>query len=742
MNYTLTYDNLSRSKGNNSNSYNIPPSNIEIKNNQNQTVAIVNPEQSSIYPTGTTMNHSNITVEYDDEKDEYYAEHEFSYPAKKVRFNIDTENSEWPTDDPNEMTITIPSNPQTDTNNTWNNTTKTLTLTNLDQNNTLVTNNENNVNYATELNINLSQYNPSTPRPTNECSLSIDTDVVKYIQQNVATTSGKLEIPTNNSVINQLINYEIDDPNLDYANSISIDLSNLPTELSPNIEINSNGTYNLGDYDNNKMDLEIEKDQQQQRSLLKLKRSEELTRDEFNTSYTIGSFNVNVQPVLQNKTINYELPYSPPTIITADSGYDGLQSVTFNCSSEVLSTMEYPDRILTSSDVTNGYINIQNNYRLYMTRVTTNEEFSADNLYVFFDGNQDTTWAITPTHQLTIEFDVPKIINGYKINGGNTTTSRNNLKELYGSNDGIVWTKLLSNNDNQTFHYNNQTIPYKYYGFRATNSNGYNVVIYEFRFLFCNTYPNYQSPIVLENNKELLIDSSNNQTTIYLNPSIGYDGFTNAIITTNVTPNLYNGYTAENPLILDNNGTGTITIPENYTGLGAVHYNVAVSDQQLRLEQNYEAIFDGAVGQSVVLTPSAGYNGFENVRVTILRPSDKKEIYQIRFGSNHYTISNGTFTRYTTSFTMQPGNVVISLRKGNGFISFTVFYAIQQTIYDTEDSYYCIIQNLGSSVSSFWLQDYTNNDIIGGFLASNNDTKNCYLFLDDSEYTLRDFNFN
>lgn len=122
-------------------------------------MAIINPEQSSIYPAGIRINSSNIKVKYDDENDQYYTEHEYSYPAKRVRLNIDTINSEWPTDDPNEMTITIPSNPQTDTNNTWDDTTKTLTLTNLDQNNILVTNNENNVNYATELTINLSQYN-------------------------------------------------------------------------------------------------------------------------------------------------------------------------------------------------------------------------------------------------------------------------------------------------------------------------------------------------------------------------------------------------------------------------------------------------------------------------------------------------------------------------------------------------------------------------------------------------------
>lgn len=124
------------------------------------------------------MNAYDIEIEYDQENDNYYAEHEFTYPSKRVRLNIDTDNSLWPTDESNSMTITIPSNPQTDTNNTWDDTTKTLTLTNLDQN-SLITNNQNpNFNYATDLNINLLNYQPSTPSSTkiNIKSMSITTN--------------------------------------------------------------------------------------------------------------------------------------------------------------------------------------------------------------------------------------------------------------------------------------------------------------------------------------------------------------------------------------------------------------------------------------------------------------------------------------------------------------------------------------------------------------------------------------
>ena len=129
-----------------------------------------------------------------------------------------------------------------------------------------------------------------------------------------------------------LVTYNEENEN--YTTSINLDLSNIPMTLSPNIDIKSNGLYYLGDFDTNKSDLEIKKDETQQRSLV-LKKSNEITRDEINNNYSIGSFEVNIQPNLQSKTINYTVPYTPTTI-TADNGYDGLSSVNFNCESVVI----------------------------------------------------------------------------------------------------------------------------------------------------------------------------------------------------------------------------------------------------------------------------------------------------------------------------------------------------------------------------------------------------------------------
>lgn len=206
------------------------------------------------------MNAYDIEIEYDEENENYYAEHEFAYPSKRVRLNIDTDNSSWPTDESNSMTITIPSNPQTDTNNTWDDTTKTLTLTNLDQN-TLITNNQNpTFNYATDLNINLSNYQSSETHSFNNSVSKINTTLGTVIADNNTNTgwtfySSKTTLQSLPSQAELLIirkystNYNIDF----YANLKSTDLSNIDITVYSNswVFMNTNLLYSSVYFKNN-----------------------------------------------------------------------------------------------------------------------------------------------------------------------------------------------------------------------------------------------------------------------------------------------------------------------------------------------------------------------------------------------------------------------------------------------------------------------------------------------------------
>ena len=190
------------------------------------------------------MNAYDIEIEYDQENDNYYAEHEFAYPSKRVRLNIDTDNSLWPTDESNSMTITIPSNPQTDTNNTWDDTTKTLTLTNLDQN-TLITNNQNpTFNYATDLNINLSNYQSSvTPSKINIKSIS---NSHFSTSNTIDINSLNIQLTTSNISINRygILIYFLDQTDSYYSEYYEIGIAyNNSGSGSKSIKVPANSRY-------------------------------------------------------------------------------------------------------------------------------------------------------------------------------------------------------------------------------------------------------------------------------------------------------------------------------------------------------------------------------------------------------------------------------------------------------------------------------------------------------------------
>ena len=69
---------------------------------------------------------------------------------------IDTDKSEWPTDESNEMTISIPSDPSQLQN--WNSNTKTIEHIDLEESSLVTYNEDSNLNYATSVNIDLSKY--------------------------------------------------------------------------------------------------------------------------------------------------------------------------------------------------------------------------------------------------------------------------------------------------------------------------------------------------------------------------------------------------------------------------------------------------------------------------------------------------------------------------------------------------------------------------------------------------------
>lgn len=68
------------------------PDDFEIKNENNQLAAIVNPDDAVIYNTTKRIQSSNpVNLNFDSSSNQFYCDYEFDKPAKKIRLrNIDT----------------------------------------------------------------------------------------------------------------------------------------------------------------------------------------------------------------------------------------------------------------------------------------------------------------------------------------------------------------------------------------------------------------------------------------------------------------------------------------------------------------------------------------------------------------------------------------------------------------------------------------------------------------------------
>lgn len=158
-------------------------------------------------------------------------------------------------------------------------------------------------------------------------------------------------------------------------------------------------------------------------------------------------------------------------------------------------------------------------------------------------------------------------------------------------------------------------------------------------------------------------------TTTTVEPDTGYQGLSEVVVTTNVTPELQNktvSYTT--------NGTRTITPDSGYDGLSSVSCEVSVQEnlqtksfryltngtRQIRPDSGYTGLsgVDVEVDVSPNLqnkqvwitnngtsnyTPDSGYDGIGNIQVNVDVPTSGSTNYTLAHLNNNYT-SNGTFT--------------------------------------------------------------------------------------------------
>lgn len=643
--------------------------------------------------------------------------------------------------------------------------------------------NTNGYNYATALDIDVSNVDispPSTDVNDNEISVSIPADP-NWVDDDDAEGIVNIDDFLNNELVND---NQFDER---YATSINIDLSafreqcykDMQLQSNENetksstipFEIKSNGTYTIGDFDNVE-GQEIVKDNQNRKGKMTIVKSDSIknTKDVESTPFkppNVGTFVVNVpepQPKSTTKSIEInEIQNGVSTVYSPseDGDYEYYSSVTvvnntqskignpvlgsYNTNNQTISittddvnthpyvnrgdlTIPLEDKTveymvggnLPSVNVSNGYYGIKSiTYspitsgdeciRLFegvtindvVSRVNTeigqtealntivyNNKYytlssgaTTEELLGLVTGNTYESKGVYKTAYFYVWSDIPFVLNSFI---SNVLWSE---QQLYGSNDGISWVNLTDvfwSEDDTPKHYPNLTLAWKFYRLRLYRDG--TVYINKFIPMFCRESSYNYENLLLENNKQLTITTQDSNTTIYLNPSVGYDGFSNAIITVPRFENVNNftDYNSNNPFQIEyseSNTTGVITIPEGYTGLGEIHFEIVKAKKRA---VKYGLTYNNWKGLISDMLNAGGqykihrYHGEGNTTQVFINPTTNQVISLASSGDSwnmyvpatfkHAELSTGNndTTNYSLCLYDENDNVIYSLRNQIG----------------------------------------------------------------------------
>lgn len=151
-------------------------------------------------------------------------------------------------------------------------------------------------------------------------------------------------------------------------------------------------------------------------------------------------------------------------------------------------------------------------------------------------------------------------------------------------------------------------------------------------------------PVQQQQRTLLKLRDSNSNDTSYRN--IGD-------FTIDVNIPIYDGYDQSNPLTINQNGSGVISIPQNYEGLGEIHYSVNVPQPpSLQLQSktiNYTIPFS-----PTTITPDSGYDGLSQVQFnctstitsSIYYPDQTLSLSDFDNTENEFNLNNGQYKLY------------------------------------------------------------------------------------------------
>lgn len=380
--------------------------------------------------------------------------------------------------------------------------------------------------------------------------------------------NGILNLPSNVEALNILTGFDTNDQK--YATGISIDLSELNPEI--HLEPNQNKVltqeteqFEIYDYEKDD-DLDIKEKptntplNTKSTRLITLKNGTRDIIEDDPTYRNIGSFSVTA-PLLSSASVSKDqLQFNISDYNqNNNTNYLGVKSI-------VLTAPEYTAcDLLIPTQSTNE--NMDQNNHLITSQWDIYTQNGTSTLWKLFDPtNTDNVTSCWYDNQyLNLHFTgtgtplVPnKLIYKYHNIGPNDDNNRWHRYHivLLGSDNNVDWTTLLDIDFDEDPTVGDR----QYYN---ENSNQIEIPIENY-----HTYTYYQF-------KTMTWDGYDNQFTYWnlLNCHSEQE--------TPTTINNYNEYTPSHPLQINSTGTGTISIPNGYTGLGNVNYNVRINPKKL-----------------------------------------------------------------------------------------------------------------------------------------------------------------
>lgn len=596
----------------------------------------------------------------------------------------------------------------------------------------------------------------------NKATLKISDPVINLVRREGSMFDGKITLP--NPVFNVLTDFE--NNNKDYATELEIDVNGLTLpNLKNGIVVNQQGEWNVVNNDGNNDDIEFEKDSSPTPQLL-IKKAPLLRDDptEDDTETKLGSFTVNIPPPNISQTIqnngyynfnedwtaliqgteqNHKLHIQVPT---SGSGSANILSLITN----ILSPPTWDGQIENTKTITNVF-NISNYNQTNNTNYDGVSEVITTGELVRYVWNGEDSWTDYTIEEYNQEnntnyigfssidlgtnfpsgsgniYNEPVVFrqSGYYMNMQEIAMAANNpMLEMY---DGISNITIdVSGGDSSSANIGIITVP-------TITTNGQTIIRTWEPSENPDGYDAWDQVTInvevpqnqnLEQNKELNISNSEFGSTVYLNPSTGYDGFSNAII--NVpNPNLYTL-----PTITNN---GTYDLPTGYDGFASpITINTPTSVSPVlyfigSVGTEYGQINYKITPKGIQVTPdpttvtlrTAGAYSFGGTGFTVVQPG-----YTFYVGSGYHLILAKVVTDYATFYSFK--DITGATTFHNGLSSLPVYYKSISTSSLVNYTSFCnlITYDDSSDKKQYFLYDMRSLPFVG---SDNNQDNHSYL---------------